>query len=83
MKPASPFRVPPDTGGAEGEQFPLGLVGITHTGIQVHLLGIRGVKPLRRNPVGSANMSSKTVQPTGLEKGRGTPPRGAPSLFQT
>ena len=41
-----------DAGGAEGEQFLLGLVGITHADVEMQLLGIGRVRPARRNPYG-------------------------------
>jgi hypothetical protein len=42
-----------DTGGTQGEQFLLGLAGITDANVEVQLLGICRVRPARRNPFGS------------------------------
>jgi hypothetical protein len=39
-----------DADGTEGDQVALGLIGIIHTGVQVHLLGVVGVRPARRDP---------------------------------
>ncbi len=41
-----------DTGGAQGEQFLFGLVSITDADVEVQLLGIRRVRPARRDPFG-------------------------------
>ena len=55
------FAFTVDTGGAQSEQFPLGLVGIAHADVQVHLLGVGRVRPPRRNPVDSA-LESQVAQ---------------------
>ena len=41
-----------DTSGAEGEQFPLGLIGISHANVEMQLLGIGRIRPARRDPFG-------------------------------
>jgi len=41
-----------DTSGTQGDQFLLGLVGITHANVEVQLLGIGRIWPARRNPSG-------------------------------
>ena len=41
-----------DTSGTQGEQFLLGLVGIAHANVEVQLLGVRRVRPARRDPFG-------------------------------
>jgi hypothetical protein len=38
--------------GAQGEQFLLGLVGVSDADVEVQLLGMRRVRPARRNPFG-------------------------------
>jgi hypothetical protein len=38
-----------DADGTQGKQFLLGTVGIAHADVQVHLLGMRRVRPARRN----------------------------------
>jgi hypothetical protein len=52
--PEARFVSTRDTGGTQGEQVPLRLVGITDADVQVHLLRIRRVGPAWRNPAGSA-----------------------------
>jgi hypothetical protein len=52
--PEARLAFPWDTGGTQEEQFLLGLAGITHANVEVHLLGIRGVRPARRNPFGGS-----------------------------
>ena len=52
--PESRFVFTQDTGGTQGEQVPLRLVGVADADVQVHLLGVRRVGPARRNPGGSA-----------------------------
>jgi len=52
--PETRFAFTWDTGGTPCEQFPLGLVGIAHANVQVHLLGMRRVRPAWWNPVSNA-----------------------------
>ena len=39
-----------DTSGTEGEQFLLGLFGISHANVEMQLLGIGRIRPARRDP---------------------------------
>jgi len=59
--PEARFAFTRDAGGAQGEQVPLRLAGIAHPDVQVHLLGVRRVRPARRNPAGSALESQLTA----------------------
>ena len=52
--PEARLAFPWDAGGAQEEQFLLGLVGITHANVEVQLLGMGGVGPARRNPFGGS-----------------------------
>jgi hypothetical protein len=40
------------TDGTKGEQFLLGLIGISHANVEMQLLGIGRIRPARRNPFG-------------------------------
>ncbi len=41
-----------DTSGAQGEQFLLGLIGITHADVEVQLLGMRRGQASAAEPIG-------------------------------
>ena len=40
------------SGGAKGEEFMIGLIGIIHADVEMQLLGIRRIRPAWRDPVG-------------------------------
>jgi hypothetical protein len=50
--PEARLAITSDTSGTQGDQFPLGLVGIADANVEMQLLRIYRVRPARRNPFG-------------------------------
>jgi hypothetical protein len=73
--PETGFAFTRDPSGTQREQFLFGLVGIGYADVQVHLLGVRRIRPSRRIPVGGA-LESHLAQ-----AGRGTYDHPAVDVF--